>query len=286
MNKTIYMTYKKEVPDIVFKRWKDLNTDYNIEFSLDDDCIKFLKTHFNEYIAQLFIDIPVGMFKADLWRLCKLYIHGGVYADVDLVPYINIDTLDKDVTFYSCITITDNAIFQAFMINFSKPKNPLLLHFLLSFLMNNPYYTANGPTFDMYKCIQYNLNGIHLLPETTYELTEIKIPIRVGFSETNSKLIDLHYFPDDIEYSIKLISTGYKDTFDFSIKDNILTITRTDEVTGWGYPHSIVIVIPSREKIFLFKENCEENWVQSFVTHNHTKILDSRDLDYYHNNGW
>jgi len=283
------MTYKKEVPEIVFQRWKNLNKDYNIEFSLDNECIEFLKTHFNEYIAQLFIDIPVGMFKADLWRLCKLYMYGGVYADVDLVPYISIDSLDKDVTFYSCITITDSAIFQAFMVNFSKPKNPLILYFLVSFLLNNPYYTANGPTFDMYKCIQYNLNGIpKILPEITYELTEVKIPIYVGSSETNSKTIDLRYFPDDIEYSIKLISAGYDDTFDFNIKDNILTVTRTDNVTGWGYPYSINIIIQSKEKLFFFKENCGDqgNWVQSYVTHRHTKILDSRDLEYFYNRGW
>ena len=31
MNKTIYMTYKtKKIPFKVFKRWQDLNTNYNI----------------------------------------------------------------------------------------------------------------------------------------------------------------------------------------------------------------------------------------------------------------
>jgi len=54
---------------------------------------EFLKNNFNGYIVNLFKVIHIGMYKADLWRLCKLYIHGGVYSDVDLVPYINIDTL-------------------------------------------------------------------------------------------------------------------------------------------------------------------------------------------------
>jgi len=84
-NKTIYFTYKKECPNFVFQRWKKLNKDYDINFSLDDDCISFLIEHFNYYIADLFMKIPQGMYKADLWRLCKLYINGGVYADVDLV---------------------------------------------------------------------------------------------------------------------------------------------------------------------------------------------------------
>jgi len=67
MNKTIYMTYKKDIPEIVFNRRKNLNCHYNIDFSLDEDCISFLKTYFNEYIVHLFQTIPRGLNKADLW---------------------------------------------------------------------------------------------------------------------------------------------------------------------------------------------------------------------------
>ena len=97
INKTIYFTYKKNCPDKVFNRWKELNKDYEIDFSLDSDCISFLIENFNYYIADLFKKIPHGPYKSDLWRLCKLYIRGGVYADVDLIPYINLDTLDNAV---------------------------------------------------------------------------------------------------------------------------------------------------------------------------------------------
>ena len=76
----IYMTYKKKVPSKVFRRWKELNPGYEIELSLDDDCYVFLKDNFNDYVADLFRKIPVGMYKADLWRICKLYINGGTKA--------------------------------------------------------------------------------------------------------------------------------------------------------------------------------------------------------------
>lgn len=136
VNKTIYMTYNKNIPPIVFDRWKDLNREYSLNLYLDIDCIQFLKINFNDYIANLFNEIKKGMYKADLWRLCILYINGGVYADVDLVPYLNIDKLNKNITFYSCLSVVKNSIFQAFMINFSKPKSPLLLQFLISLLIN------------------------------------------------------------------------------------------------------------------------------------------------------
>jgi len=288
MNKTIYMTYKKNVPDFVFSRWKSLNEDYAIEFNLDEDCISFLEKHFNKEIADLFKKIPIGMYKADLWRLCKLYINGGVYADVDLIPHININSLDKDITFYSCMSKDLSSVFQAFMVCFSKPQNPLILHFLISFLINKPYNYHNGPTYDMYNCIKYNLNGIHIHPEKKYEIGEIKIPIPIGSSKENTKMIDLSYFPDNIEYTIKLNPSPYGDKFLFEIKNNTLFITRTDVKSGWGYNHSCNICIQSDEKIFLFKENSGPNndWVTSYITLNNKKILDSRDLNYHKNGGW
>ena len=287
-SKKIYMTYKNQVPEKVFNRWQNLNPDYEIDFSLDDDCINFLKCNFNEYIVNLFKSIKRGMFKADLWRLCKIYMNGGVYADVDLVPYLSIDSLDKNISFYSCLNIDSDCVFQAFMINFSKPKNPLIFVFLLSFLANNPYLHANGPCHDMFNCIKYNLNNIDIIPEQKYELDEVKIKINIGSSYTNVKNINLFYFPEDIQYTIKLIPNPHKDTFDFTINNNTLIVKRLDLDAGWGYPHSVDICIKSKESILLFKENIgpNNNWVTSYVTYNSQKILDSRDLDYHNNKGW
>ena len=92
-NKTIYLTYKKEIPNLVFDRWKQYNKGYNIEFSLDEECILFLNENFNSYIVNLFKQMKRGSHKSDLWRLCKLYINSGVYADVDIVPFLDIDSL-------------------------------------------------------------------------------------------------------------------------------------------------------------------------------------------------
>jgi len=283
------MTYKKEIPELVFKRWKTLNENYRTDFSFDNDCIQFLKENFNDYIVELFKTIPRGMYKADLWRLCKLYVNSGVYADVDLVPYLNIDSLDKNITFYSCLSLWDNSIFQAFMVNFSKPKNPLILCFLISFLLNNPYTYNCGPTYDMFNCIKYNLNNINIEPYKKYELEEIKIIVDIGSSETNTKHVDLHFFPQDIEYNIKLVKNHYDDDFFFNIHDNKLIVKRLDDDFGWGHHHSAEICIKSKESIYLFKENNNSSinsMTTCYVTNNQEKILDSRDLNYHVNGGW
>lgn len=287
INRTIYMTYKKPVPNIVYNRWKKRNPSYNIELSLDAECILFLERYINRFVASLFNYIPRGMYKADLWRLCKLYINGGVYADVDLVPYLKIDNLNKDITFYSCLTPRTKAIFQAFIINFSKPRNNLILIFLLSFLINKPFEKINGPTFDMYDCIKYNLDGVEPEPFVRYDLEEVKIKIDVGSSDKNVKKINLYYFPPYIKYRIQLKENTTCNKFTYRIYNNILFVKRSDANTGWDYEHSLDICIPSKESIFLFKEDWEgEDWVHATVTIGSKKILDSRDINYHMNRGW
>jgi hypothetical protein len=300
------MTYKKNIPEKVNNRWIKYNNDYKIDFSLDKDCLDFLETNFNKNVSNLFSKINEGMYKADLWRLCKLYTNSGVYADVDLVPYLNIDKLDKNITFYSCISIDMKSIFQALMINFSKPKDPLLLVLLLSFLINEPYTYMNGPTYDMYNCIKYILNIETILPEQKYEIDLVKLKICIGSSNKNTKEINLYYFPEDIQYTINLHKNHYKDMFHFEIKNNNLIVKRLDQSTGWAHNHFIDICFPSKSSFFFFKENVGPNndgddyaaaaaarasprsaiWAASYVTHNNKKILDSRDIEYYTNRGW
>lgn len=278
-HKTIYMTYKKKLPEIVYSRWKEQSKNYKIDLSLDEDCTGFLKKCFNQYIVDLFLKIPRGMYKADLWRLCKLYVNGGVYADIDLVPYLDIDTLDKDITFYSCLSVDAGSIFQAFMVNFSR-KSPLILSFLISFLMNNPYHEMNGPTFDMYNCLKHSLNVAHIEPEKRYDIDEVKIHIKIGPSDTKEKRIDLHYFPS-VAHTFSLHKTDHKDEFKFMIENNHLHVTRVDEDKGWTVDHSVDICIKSKQSIFLFKENNDTGRFNEYITYHGKKILDSRDPAYH-----
>lgn len=284
INKTIYMTYKTIPPYYVFNRWKVLNPDYNIEFSLDKQCYDFIKTNFNEYVAILFSKIPQGMHKADLWRLCKLYIHSGVYSDIDIVPYLNLNTLDKDITFYSCLATDTSAIFQAFIANFSKPKNPLLLLFLISFLVNEPYKIKKcsyGPCIDMMNVLKYNLNTDIICADKIYDMEQVKLKINIESSKLNNKYINLYYFPPDVIYEIKLNEKTDK-LFDFNITENILRVTRIDKNEGWEENLSCDICISSKERIYLFRENngLHNNYINAFVTYNNIKVFDSHDINY------
>ena len=48
----------------------------------DRACKNFIKQHFGPNIVKAYNKLIPGAYKADLWRLCILYIHGGIYGDL------------------------------------------------------------------------------------------------------------------------------------------------------------------------------------------------------------
>ena len=136
----------------------------------------------------------------------------------------------------------------------------------------------NGPTHDMYNCIKFNLNNTNITSGINYSLNTVKYDINIGSSDTNTKIINLYYFPNDTEYDITSEKNKYNDTFIFKIEDNKLSVKRTDMDSGWGCNISVVITIKSKQYIYLFKEN--GGYMNAIVTYNNIKIFACRDSNY------
>jgi len=70
------------------KKWIIINDDLNIEQKIwtNDECRYFLKKNFSSDVIKYYDSQNDGRFKSDLWRLCVLYIYGGVYVDIDQEP--------------------------------------------------------------------------------------------------------------------------------------------------------------------------------------------------------
>ena len=66
----------------------------------DDEAANFLSTHFPAEVREAYDALRPGAFKADLFRYCVLLIHGGVYADVDIMLESSLDAaVASDVGF-------------------------------------------------------------------------------------------------------------------------------------------------------------------------------------------
>ena len=298
-NKTIYLTYFKNVPAFVFYNWNINNPSYAIEFSKNNDCISFLEQHMNHELVNIFNNLDRGAWKADLWRICKLYLNGGVYSDVDInpEPYYRISDdnddydinfrLDKSIpkkaTFISVLGAEHNSIFQALLIEKHSGKNNFILGIILNFLQeyyNNNNKSFNWPTNNMYNFIMYNVNE-ELRPFHNYTLNKIKVNIHIGNSTSNKKSINLGWFPDKTKYTITLKNANIND-YNLSIKNNHLQIEKKidDNKEGWNIniESDLYIDLHKPEILYFYREghiyySKKNSWTNIGIINKHNKYL-------------
>lgn len=120
--KRIIQTYFcRDVPERMYKAtltFKELNPDYEYIFYDDERARQFLKDNFDDKVVKAFDLLIPGAYKADLFRICELYINGGYYADVFMENLKSLSYFDKyDV---DCILVKDrdvspNSIYNAFI---------------------------------------------------------------------------------------------------------------------------------------------------------------------------
>lgn len=92
--KIIHLCYKnKNIPDYVINNLSLYNPEHQISISDDNDCKYFLYQYFGQSYVDCFEFIKDGPIKADFWRVCVLYIHGGIYCDIDIKPLIGFDSI-------------------------------------------------------------------------------------------------------------------------------------------------------------------------------------------------
>lgn len=95
--KKIYQTFEThELPHGMSKAclsWKTKNPNYEYTFFDKHDRVKFIKEHFGPEVIASYHTLVPGAFKADLFRLCVLYVHGGVYIDADTICETPLDDL-------------------------------------------------------------------------------------------------------------------------------------------------------------------------------------------------
>ena len=73
---------------------------WQYKFYTDEMSLNFLSTHFPPEVREAYETLRPGAFKADLFRYCVLLIHGGVYADVDIMLESSLDlSIGPDIGF-------------------------------------------------------------------------------------------------------------------------------------------------------------------------------------------
>lgn len=198
--KKIFQTWHtKDLPPKMKECVDDLKRKHpDFEYFLFDEneCLEFIQNNFNETLVYAFETFIPSAYKADLWRYCVLYIHGGFYLDVKLNTTTTLHQfLDKEYYVRDLPTFGTKGIYNAFMV--CKAGNPILLQAINQIVENvkNQYY-GNNPL---------HVSGPELL--LNY------------FSEDDVENLDL-YLELDSDNSCKIMNKGecllkmYKEYFD------------------------------------------------------------------------
>ena len=182
----------------------------------DNDCREFIKSNFPSDVLNTFDMLVPGAYKADLWRYCILYIHGGIYLDIKYKCMNNFKLIHltyKEHFVLERPSFWENdtyGIYNALIC--SKPRNSILLDCINSIVDNvkNNYYGINplyptGPGllgklyFNKYK---YNVNNFDLFYnhyETSYIITNQiiykKIVILENYPEYREELKKFNKLP-------------------------------------------------------------------------------------------
>lgn len=134
--KVIYLCNKTlDKMDIMAKKWKDLNPDYEIVLYDNAMCEKFLLDNYGQLYKDIFDFLKDGPIKADFWRICILYKYGGVYSDIDNLPLVPLkDFIENDIDFVTCSSYDSGNFNPNFIIS---NANNIILKQVIDWYINN-----------------------------------------------------------------------------------------------------------------------------------------------------
>ncbi len=110
----------------IAQSWELLNRGYVYGLYDDADCRRLIEVKFGAQVLAAYDGIAAGAFKADLWRYCALYVHGGVYVDLDTLCIGPIDAvIDPTAELVVPVDLNNRNLFNAFL--GAIPRHPVML---------------------------------------------------------------------------------------------------------------------------------------------------------------
>jgi mannosyltransferase OCH1-like enzyme len=245
-----------------FMTFIELNPEYEYYFFDNNDVKKFIRDNFDEEVLEAYDTLVPGAYKADLFRYCYLYIHGGCYFDNKQILRQPIRNLieSNDIDIY-CKDTVDYFMFNAVMI--SDKNNKILFDIIYKIVNNvkNNFYGDNpleptGPLLLNKYSHNRTIKLQHIVDGNYY--TESKILIKA-----NNELF---------------INTHYKGYYDNNNRDSNNTYGKLHGRKEIYYENKIVI---DKYKIYIYPHNTNNKFTIYFEKNN--KLIIKR-ID--ENEGW
>jgi hypothetical protein len=231
---------KSLIPKYVSEHIKELNPKYNykiIDFEEGKEIIENSFKYNNslkEKILHCIDNYPRYCHKSDLLRYCLLYLHGGIYLDVDLKPIIEFDKMiPQNVNFFTsfgrggkaflrnnmCLyPITSNGILA------STKNNETMLDLIKNCISNNNLFDKNpnfrgDNVFYLYeylneKCIENEkkivpFEIINIKSENIYLLNHVIINYNNNITDCIIDKEKIYIIANDLKYNFKRQTSSF-----------------------------------------------------------------------------
>lgn len=84
--------------------WYRMNPGYKVKMYSGDDCVNYIKEHFDDDVLEVYNTLKPYAFKSDLMRQLVMYQEGGWYTDTRMICLRPLDILNQqNKDFYACI---------------------------------------------------------------------------------------------------------------------------------------------------------------------------------------
>jgi mannosyltransferase OCH1-like enzyme len=140
----IFQTWHtKMLPPLMFnavKRIRKHNPRFNYKLFDDNECREFIKNNFKSDVLFAYDSLIPGAYKADLWRYCILFMHGGIYLDIKFSPLNGFKFINLCESEHLVLDADGAGIYNALMV--CKPGNQILYKAIRQIVENvkNKYY--------------------------------------------------------------------------------------------------------------------------------------------------
>ena len=143
--------------------WYRMNPGYKVKIYSGDDCVAYIKEHFDDEILMAYHALKPYSYKCDLMRHLIMYNEGGWYTDARMICYKPLDELDVlGKEFYVCIDTPQRQLCMTTGFIGSIPKHPISKKMIDIILWNvaNKHYgidclAPTGPGAYINACIDH-----------------------------------------------------------------------------------------------------------------------------------
>jgi len=143
----------------------------------DAACEAFIAAHFPRAVDAF--RALSGAHRADLWRYCVLYVHGGVYLDIKTVLRQPLDVLfpsrDDKFTWHTVVCNNKKCIYNGIIA--TPPKNPIFLR-LIDYIVAHAPPSRYHSYVDYFKRVIEERYGAEVRDEAVFEDAETRVILR------------------------------------------------------------------------------------------------------------